>query len=258
MNETSYIYAFWTDSYFIALDANGVILPKSLLICVLTIITEIVFPKPTKTGYTFDCWCSDPKLDKEYTETTMPAGNVTLYAKWNINQYNVTFIFNNGVENELRTLDSNEEIVYPESVEKTGYTFNGWDNKPDRMPAENITITAQWIENEEPFKPSKPTKPSEYVEVVFGKAFTEEEVKDILDDYTKEDFVITGFDRDEKTGETRVIVKFSSKKEAEEFIENVNKNGKDEDFIRGAGFTTGKGSFSASLSPLFLLCSFLF
>ena len=43
--------------------------------------TEVVLPEPTKTGYTFDCWCSDPELSREYSETTIPAGNVTLYAK---------------------------------------------------------------------------------------------------------------------------------------------------------------------------------
>ena len=60
----------------------------------------------------------------------------------------------------MRTLDFNEKIVYPEGVVKTGYTFNGWDNKPDRMPAENITVTAQWVSIEEPEKPSeKPENP---------------------------------------------------------------------------------------------------
>ena len=96
--------------------------------------------EPVKEGYTFSGW------DKEIS--TMPAENVTLYAKWNINQYNLTFIFNNGAENEVRTLDFNSEIVYPENVEKTGYTFNGWDNKPDKMPAESLIITAQWIANQ--------------------------------------------------------------------------------------------------------------
>ena len=84
---------------------------------------------------------------------------------------------------------------------------------------------------------------------MFGKDFTEEEVKDILDDYTKEGFVIVEFDMDEKTGETRVIIKFSDSKKAEEFIENINENKNKEDFIRGADFASGKVSFSAVLSP---------
>ena len=122
------------------------------------------------------------------------------------------------------------------------------------MPAENITITAQWSEIEEPSKPSKPT---EHVEIVFGKDFTEEEVKGILDDYTKDAFIITGFELDEKTGETRVIVKFSDSSSAGEFVENISENGKEEHFVRGADFATGKGSFSLALSPLFLLCTIL-
>ena len=198
LNETSYIYAFGQTAISSQPMLTRSLRPRNPLLCVPTMFTEIVFPEPTKIGYTFDYWCSDPELSREYAGTTMPAGNVTLYAKWNINQYTITFIFNNGDENEVRTLDFNEEIDYPESIEKEGYTFNGWDNKPDRMPAENITVTAQWSEIEEPFKPSKPTKPSEYVEVVFGKAFTQDEVMDILDDYTKDTFTITGFDRDER------------------------------------------------------------
>ena len=118
------------------------------------------------------------------------------------------------------------------------------------MPAENITVTALWVEVENPEKPSNPTK---YVEIVFGKDFTEEEVKDILDDYTKEDFTITGFERDEKTGETRVIVKFNDSKDAEEFAENVDKNGNSEHFFRNIDFVSGKGSFSIALVPLSLL-----
>ena len=45
----------------------------------------------------------------------------------------------------MRTLNYNSPIEYPRNVTKDGYTFNGWDSKPDRMPAENITIIAQWI-----------------------------------------------------------------------------------------------------------------
>ena len=111
-------------------------------------------------------------------------------------QLHLTFVFNNGAENEVRTLDFNKTIDYPENVKKTGYTFNGWDNKPDKMPAENITVTTQWVSIEEP------EKLPEYAAIVFGKDFVEEEeVKDILDDYTKGSFITVEFERDEKTRE---------------------------------------------------------
>ncbi len=76
---------------------------------------------------------------------------------------------------------------------------------------------------EEPEKPTNPTILTEFVEIVFGKA-SKEEVKDILDDYTKEGFAIVEFERDEKAGETRVIVKFSDSKKTEKFVENINEN----------------------------------
>ena len=193
-------------------------------------------PEPTKTGYTFVGWFTEEGGHGDKIETgaqVKVTEDHTLYAKWIINQYTITFVFNNGDKNEVRTLDFNEEIDYPENVEKTGYTFNGWDNKPDRMPAENLIITAQWIRIsiEEPSKISgsekpseKPTNSTEYVEVVFGKDFTEDEVKDILDDYTKEGFVIVEFEREEKTGETRVIIKFNDKK-AEELLKTSTRTG---------------------------------
>ena len=76
-----------------------------------------------------------------------------------------------------------------------------------------------------------------------------------MEDYTKEDFTITEFKRDEKSGETRVIIKFSDSKDAEEFVENINKNGNPEHFFRNICFVPVKGSFSTVFVPLFLLYS---
>ena len=143
--ENVILYANWSiNQYTIAFEVDGGNECKNIT---QDNNTQFVLPEPTKTGYTFVHWCSDSELSSEYTETTVPARNVTLYAKWTINQYNITFIFNNGNETEMRTLDYNKEIVYPESVEKTGYTLNGWSPKPERMPAEDITVTAQWTAN---------------------------------------------------------------------------------------------------------------
>ena len=37
---------------------------------------------PTREGYTLDGWYSDVAFTTEYVFTTMPAANITLYAKW--------------------------------------------------------------------------------------------------------------------------------------------------------------------------------
>ena len=110
--------------------------------------TNLVLPKPAKTGYTFLCWCSDPDATIKYAEDTMPAENIELYAKWAINKYILTFNFDNGTEPEEETLDFEEVIDYPGNVSKTGYTFVDWDKDAYKMPPNNLNITALWEPNE--------------------------------------------------------------------------------------------------------------
>ena len=106
-------------------------------------------PSAERVGCTFVGWFTSADGGVEVTSETkveVSEGH-TLYAHWTINQYIITFIFDNGKENEVRTLYFNETIVYPEEVTKTGYTFAGWSPKPLTMPAQNITVTAQWTAN---------------------------------------------------------------------------------------------------------------
>ena len=106
-------------------------------------------PTPTRTGYTFAGWFTASSGGTEIVSSTKVtiAGSQNLYAHWTINNYAITFIFNNGTENEVRIFDYNSPVVYPENITKEGYIFNGWDKTITTMPAENITVTAQWIES---------------------------------------------------------------------------------------------------------------
>ena len=47
-------------------------------------------------------------------------------------------------------------------------------------------------------------------------------MKEIIKKYTDEDFTIKGFEDDEKTGETTVIIKFVDTKKAEDFVHTVS------------------------------------
>jgi uncharacterized repeat protein (TIGR02543 family) len=104
--------------------------------------TEVTAPAdPTKTGYTFAGW--DPEIP-----TTMPAENVTITAKWTINQYTITFDTDGGSGIDPITADYGTEVTAPADPTKTGYTFAGWDKEiPTTMPAEDVTITAKWKVN---------------------------------------------------------------------------------------------------------------
>ena len=105
--------------------------------------TEITAPdNPTRKGYTFKGW------DKEIPKT-MPAGNITVKAQWEINQYTITFDTNGGSEIAPITQDYGTEITAPDNPTRKGYTFKGWDKEiPETMPAENITVKAQWEINQ--------------------------------------------------------------------------------------------------------------
>ena len=104
--------------------------------------TAITAPaNPTKTGYTFAGW------DKTIP-TTMPAGNMTITAQWQVNQYTITFKPENGGQDIVIKQDYGTAITAPANPTKTGYTFAGWDKTiPTTMPAGDMTITARWTEN---------------------------------------------------------------------------------------------------------------
>ena len=105
--------------------------------------TPIAAPAdPTREGYTFIGW------DKAIP-TTMPAENMTITAKWKVNQYTITFDTNGGSEITPITQDYGTAITAPANPTREGYTFIGWDKAiPATMPAENMIITAKWKVNQ--------------------------------------------------------------------------------------------------------------
>ena len=97
---------------------------------------------PTRNGYTFAGW--SPALP-----ATMPAENMTVTAQWTVNQYTITFDTAGGSAIAPITQDYGTAITAPADPTREGYTFAGWDKAiPATMPAENMTITAQWTINQ--------------------------------------------------------------------------------------------------------------
>ena len=140
-NEALTLYPVWnTNKYTITFDTNG---GSEIAPITQDYGTEITTPdNPTRKGYTFKGW------DKEIPET-MPAENITVKAQWEINQYTITFDTNGGSEIAPITQDYGTEITAPDNPTRKGYTFKGWDKEiPETMPAENITVKAQWEINQ--------------------------------------------------------------------------------------------------------------
>ena len=140
-NEALTLYPVWnTNKYTITFDTNG---GSEIAPITQDYGTEITVPdNPTRKGYTFKGW------DKEIPET-MPAENITVKAQWEINQYTITFDTNGGSEIAPITQDYGTEITAPDNPTRKGYTFKGWDKEiPETMPAENMTVKAQWEINQ--------------------------------------------------------------------------------------------------------------
>ena len=105
----------------------------------------------TYTGHTFVGWYDNENLTGSPiaaiggTET----GNKEYWAKWEINQYTITFDTAGGSVVTPITQNYGTATTAPADPTKTGYTFAGWDRAiPATMPAENLTITAQWTVNQ--------------------------------------------------------------------------------------------------------------
>ncbi|MBR1984268.1 MAG: InlB B-repeat-containing protein, partial [Clostridia bacterium] len=148
-NDSVTIIANWTiNQYTITFDlAGGKIGEETTYSITADYGSSVSVPEnnPKRTGYEFAGW------DKEIP-ATMPAENVTITAKWTINQYTITFDLAGGKIGEETTYsitaDYGSDVTAPADPEKEGYTFAGWDKEiPATMPAKDVTITAKWTIN---------------------------------------------------------------------------------------------------------------
>ena len=100
---------------------------------------------PTKEGHTFIGWYNG---EDKWNFETLVTTDLTLTAKWQVNQYTITFKPENGGQDIVIKQDYGTAITTPANPTKTGYTFAGWDKTiPTTMPAGDMTITARWTEN---------------------------------------------------------------------------------------------------------------
>ena len=116
----------------------------------------------TKTGNTFDGWYlsedSGVTLGTKWDfSTTFVTSDVTLYAKWIINNYTISFVnYVGGPGIVARTVAYQAIPTAPAESYSSGYTFGGWFTEPEfttqytftePMPANSFTLYAKWTAN---------------------------------------------------------------------------------------------------------------
>ena len=152
LDEDVNVYSFYeeiiepVDEFKVTFETNGGNKMDSL-------ITSLILeePIPTKKGCTFLGWYLEETFISKVNFPFEVTKDITLYAKWEENTYNVHFELNGGKGvNDLKT---NEILIEPIPT-KEGYTFLGWYleetfiNKVN-FPFEvtkDITLYAKWEE----------------------------------------------------------------------------------------------------------------
>ena len=124
---------------------------------------EITLANATRTGYTFAGWYKNADFSGDPVEkiSTGNYGNITLYAKWEVTDYSITYELNGGTNAE-ENLRYTEYTILSETIAlanptREGYTFAGWYQTKEYSGAKiteiekgsvgNLTLYAKWTPN---------------------------------------------------------------------------------------------------------------
>ena len=147
-------------TYTVTFDSNGGSAVASQTVVAGQTATE---PEaPTRSGYRFVAWYSNSTLTELYNFETLVIANITLYAKWELNNssdpdamYTVTFDCNDGSADVYKILSvkNGEKVSAPSTDPKRNlYRFTGWYEEPsgavafdfDNPITGDVTIYAGW------------------------------------------------------------------------------------------------------------------
>ncbi len=121
----------------------------------------IIIPQVSREGHTLEGWYTSVNggvtFDERWSFTNNTVNNdITLFAKWNVNQYTITFDSNGGTPISAITQDYARLVSEPIKPTRLGYTFQGWYsdeglNTPYKFistPSINIILYAKWVPNQ--------------------------------------------------------------------------------------------------------------
>ena len=110
---------------------------------------------PTKEHYIFKGWFTDNTYATEWVfDTDLVTEDITLYAKWEVIKYTVTFESNGGSTVSNQEIVEDGKVAKPADPVKDDYVFKGWYvdsncvtpwNFDTDIVTGNITLYAKWV-----------------------------------------------------------------------------------------------------------------
>ena len=135
-------------------------------------------PEPTKEGYTFSGWSEMPE--------TMPAHDVTVTGTFSKGQFQLTYKVDDQIYKTIY-YDYNDDITPEPELTKEGYTFSGWSEIPETMPAHDVTVTGSFTVNKYKLNYKVDGEAYKTYDVEFGATITPEV------EPTKEGYTFSGW-----------------------------------------------------------------
>ena len=169
-DENITLYAGWLfNSHTLTIYKNNLSNPDTVSVnfgTILSSLDELDSQTIYRKGYSFVGWFTNEELTTPLgDEETMPNNNLSVYAKWTINQYTITLYYNHPSVDEdeifkTTTQNYNSDVtsLFATNPSFEGYTFNRWctdkagrypaQTIPDTMPDTNVTLYAYFTPNE--------------------------------------------------------------------------------------------------------------
>ena len=124
------LYARWTATkYKITYSLNGGTNNSKNPATYTIASSNIALQSPTRRGYSFGGWYSDSSYKNRVTQISKGSvGNKTLYAKWNVVTYKITYNLNSGTNNSNNptSYKVTTSTITLQKPTRRGYTFGGW------------------------------------------------------------------------------------------------------------------------------------
>lgn len=123
------LYAVWTEAptWTVTFDTRGF----GVSVAYVQDGEKVVLPEaPKAAGYKFVGWFTDSSFAEgtEFDTSKVIEENVVVYAKWNLQEYDIVYLMGSGANNEVNPVSYNVETptIKLRPPTKKGYNFDGW------------------------------------------------------------------------------------------------------------------------------------